>query len=78
MATIILSVGMNADGDLRNLYTGPSMAAAEAAMVEAGRQGRICEGWVFNNPEAAVHQYYTLKSREERKEERDRRVKAFA
>jgi len=64
MATIIVSVGVDADNGLVNLYTGPSYAHAEKALYEAGLEGRISEGWIFNNPESTVHQWYDLKAPE--------------
>jgi len=63
--TIILAVGKDIEGDLINLYTGPSYAHGEAALIAAGREGLISEGWVFNNPEPTMHQWYQLKAQHE-------------
>jgi len=58
MPTIIISAGMGQDGNLINLYIGPSYADAENVMIEAGHQHKIIEGWLFSNPVPALHQYY--------------------
>ena len=58
MPTIIICAGLDQDGKLINLYIGPSYVDAENAMIEAGREYKIVEGWIFNNPVPALHQYY--------------------
>jgi hypothetical protein len=60
--TIVMAVGLDTAGELVSLYVGPAYSSATAALYNAGAEGRIIEGWVFNNPTAVLHQYYDRKS----------------
>lgn len=62
MATLVIAVGIAADGEYHNLYTGPSFSDAQSAMLEAGRNGQISVGELYSNPmPAAMRQFYTLR-----------------
>ena len=61
MPTLVVAVGIGEDGQYHNLYTGPSYADAQAAMLEAGQRGQISLGEIYNNPTAVVRQFYRLR-----------------
>ena len=61
MPTLVVAVGVGEDGQYHNLYTGPSYADAQAAMLEAGQRGQISTGEIYNNPIPVVRQWYHLR-----------------
>lgn len=61
MATIVMAVGLGPGGIPVNLYTGESYVHAQEALLEAGQEGKISEGWLYNNPLPVVHQQYRLR-----------------
>lgn len=65
MATLVVAVGIGVDGEYHNLYTGPSYADAQTAMVEAGQRGQISMGEILNNPMPVVRQFYQLRTEAE-------------
>ena len=50
MAEIVIAVGVDPEGKLTNLYTGPDLAAGEKACIDAG-DGTYGMTYVFRNPE---------------------------
>ena len=65
MPTLVVAVGVGEDGQYHNLYTGPSYADAQAAMLEAGQRGQISTGEIYNSPTPVVRQFYQLRKHAE-------------
>ena len=47
----MIGIGVDAAGNVTNLYTGPDAQAAKDAVDSAGTGGAILEGFVFKNPQ---------------------------
>jgi hypothetical protein len=54
MVQITLGLGVDADGSVTNLYTGPDASAAKDAVDAAGTKGTILEGYVYRNPPPVI------------------------
>jgi hypothetical protein len=72
MPQIMLGLGVDAQGNVTNLYTGGSFVDAQAAVDAAGQAGSISIGYVFKTPTSAVS--VTLRTRPHRNRQRLRPV----
>jgi hypothetical protein len=50
MPQIMLGLGVDAEGNLTNLYTGPNFSEAKDAVNAAGQSGAISIGYLYSNP----------------------------
>jgi hypothetical protein len=50
MPQIMLGFGVDAAGNVTNLYTGPDYSGAKAAVDAAGMAGTVIEGYIYRYP----------------------------